>query len=86
MPRRHISQREAHDTAKRLERAEQRLHDLRYPTEYDKGHVAMMRALPVDERYRGFLEGAAVSRPLTLAARLTSDGVVLHLFADEEGA
>lgn len=83
MPRRHISQREAHDMAKRLDRAEQRLRDLLYPTESDKGHVAKMRALPVDERFRGYLEGACAVRNITIAARLTTDGIVLHLFTLE---
>lgn len=82
MPRRHISQREAHATAKRLKKAQRRLLDLRYPAPSDDGCLATMRALPIDERYRGFLEGARAGRPITLAARLTEDGIVLYLYTE----
>lgn len=82
MPRRHITQREAHANAKRLANLERRLHNLMAPVEWDAGHITAMRALPVDERFRGFLEGAKAGRPITIAARLTPEGIVLHMYGE----
>lgn len=85
MPRRHISQREAHANAKRLAKLERRLEDLSVPASLDSGCIASLRPLPVDERMRGYLEGLREGRTITLAARLTGDGIVLYAFREVAG-
>ena len=86
MPRRHITQREAHAAIKRVQQLERQLVALRFPSPYEPGHLAAMAILAVNDRYRGYIEGASQGRRVWLSARLVPEGLRVYIMGEDDDA